>query len=53
MEITTSTAGNPLTAREKAKLRKVLRRVDLLLFTACAIVSLDSVAFAAQAGALG
>ena len=38
-------------AREKAKLRKVLRRFDLVLFTACAIVGLDSVAFAAQAGA--
>ena len=40
-----------LVAREKAKLRKVLRRFDLILFTACAIVGLDSVAFAAQAGA--
>jgi amino acid transporter len=40
-----------LVAREKAKLRKVLRRADLVLFTACAIVGLDSVAFAAQAGA--
>ncbi len=38
-------------AQEKAKLRKVLRRFDLVLFTACAIVGLDSVAFAAQAGA--
>ena len=38
-------------ALEKAKLRKVLRRFDLVLFTACAIVGLDSVAFAAQAGA--
>jgi glutamate:GABA antiporter len=40
-----------LVRREKAKLRKVLRRIDLVLFTACAIVGLDSVAFAAQAGA--
>src|SRR5580700_6958698 len=40
-----------LVAQEKAKLRKVLRRWDLVLFTACAIVGLDSVAFAAQAGA--
>jgi amino acid transporter len=40
-----------LVAREKAKLRKVLRRFDLILFTACAIVGLESVAFAAQAGA--
>jgi glutamate:GABA antiporter len=40
-----------LVAQEKAKLRKVLRRADLVLFTACAIVGLDSVAFAAQAGA--
>lgn len=40
-----------LAVREKAKLRKVLRRFDLVLFTACAIVGLDSVAAAAQAGA--
>ncbi len=40
-----------LVAQEKAKLRKVLRRFDLVLFTACAIVGLDSVAFAAEAGA--
>lgn len=40
-----------LVTQEKAKLRKVLRRFDLVLFTACAIVSLDTVAFAAQAGA--
>jgi amino acid transporter len=40
-----------LVAQEKAKLRKVLGRFDLVLFTACAIVGLDSVAFAAQAGA--
>jgi len=40
-----------LVAQEKAKLRKVLGRGDLVLFTACAIVGLDSVAFAAQAGA--
>jgi amino acid transporter len=44
------TAG-VLVAQEKAKLRKVLRRSDLVLFTACAIVGLDSVAFAAEAGA--
>jgi len=40
-----------LVAQEKSKLRKVLRRFDLVLFTACAIVGLDSVAAAAQAGA--
>jgi glutamate:GABA antiporter len=40
-----------LVVQEKAKLRKVLRRFDLVLFTACAIVGLDSVAVAAQAGA--
>lgn len=40
-----------MAAREKAKLRKVLRRFDLVLFTACAIVGLDSVAAAAEAGA--
>jgi hypothetical protein len=30
--------------REKAKLRRVLGRFDLVLFTACAIIGLDSVA---------
>jgi amino acid transporter len=40
-----------LVAPEKAKLRKVLSRTDLVLFTACAIVAVDSVAFAAEAGA--
>src|ERR1700730_5303836 len=40
-----------LVAREKATLRRVLGRLDLVLFTACAIVGLDSVAFAAEAGA--
>jgi amino acid transporter len=45
------TADGTLATREKAKLRKVLRRFDLVLFTACAIVGLDSVAAAAQAGA--
>ena len=44
-------AQGALVAAEKAKLRKVLSRFDLVLFTACAIVSLDSVAFAAEAGA--
>jgi hypothetical protein len=44
-------AQGTLVASEKAKLRKVLRRFDLVLFTACAIVGLDSVAFAAEAGA--
>jgi glutamate:GABA antiporter len=47
----TAPAQGVLVAREKAKLRRVLRRSDLVLFTACAIVGLDSVAFAAQAGA--
>lgn len=40
-----------LAIQEKAKLRKVLRRFDLVFFTACAIVGLDSVAFAAESGA--
>ncbi len=40
-----------LAIQEKAKLRRVLGRVDLVLFTACAIVGLDSVAQAAEAGA--
>jgi glutamate:GABA antiporter len=40
-----------LVAREKSKLRKVLGRTDLVLFTACAIMGLDTVAFAAQVGA--
>jgi glutamate:GABA antiporter len=39
-----------LAVQEKAKLRKVLRRFDLVLFTACAIVGLDTVAFAASIG---
>ena len=39
-----------LAVQEKAKLRKVLRRFDLVLFTACAIVGLDTVAFAASVG---
>jgi glutamate:GABA antiporter len=38
-------------AREKAKLRKVLSRFDLVLFTACAILGFDTVAASAQAGA--
>jgi glutamate:GABA antiporter len=38
-------------AREKTKLRKVLGRVDLVLFTACAILGFDTVAASAQAGA--
>ncbi len=37
-------AEGTLAIKEKAKLRKVLRRFDLVLFTACAIVGLDSVA---------
>jgi glutamate:GABA antiporter len=37
--------------REKTKLRKVLGRVDLVLFTACAILGFDTVAASAQAGA--
>ncbi len=45
------TGDGALAAAEKAKLRKVLGRSDLVLFTACAIVGLDSVAAAAQAGA--
>lgn len=44
-------AEGQLVAREKAKRRRVLQRVDLVLFTACPIVGLDSVAFAAEAGA--
>jgi glutamate:GABA antiporter len=37
--------------REKLKLRKVLGRIDLVLFTACAILGFDTVAASAQAGA--
>jgi len=37
-------------AGQKSKLRKVLRRFDLVLFTACAIVGLDSAAAVSQAG---
>jgi amino acid transporter len=46
----TATDGS-LAVQEKAKLRRVLGRFDLVLFTACAIVGLDSVAQAAEAGA--
>jgi amino acid transporter len=45
------TAQGTLAIREKAKLRKVLGRLDLVLFTACAIVGLDSIAQAAEGGA--
>src|SRR5215469_2183909 len=47
----TYTPDGSLAIQEKAKLRRVLGRLDLVLFTACAIVGLDSVAFAAEAGA--
>jgi amino acid transporter len=50
VEVTGSTQGT-LAVKEKAKLRKVLGRLDLVLFTACAIVGLDSIAAAAQGGA--
>jgi hypothetical protein len=49
--MTPGTADNSLTAREKAKLREELRRPNLVLFTACIIVGLDSVAFAAPTSA--
>ncbi len=49
-DFTQPTQGR-LVAQEKSKLRKVLRRFDLVLFTACAIVGLDSVAAVSQAGA--
>jgi glutamate:GABA antiporter len=39
-----------LVVQEKAKLRRVLGRFDLILFGACAIVGLDTVAFAASVG---
>lgn len=51
MASTVSPVPGTLVVQEKAKLRKVLGRFDLVLFTACAIVGLDSVAFAAEAGA--
>jgi glutamate:GABA antiporter len=47
----TYSADGSLAIQEKAKLRRVLGRLDLVLFTACAIVGLDSVAQAAEAGA--
>ncbi len=40
-----------LVAKEKAKLRKSFFRGDLVLFTACAIVALETLAFTASAGA--
>jgi hypothetical protein len=36
---------------EKAKLRKVLSRIDLVLFTVCAILGFDTVAASAEVGA--
>jgi glutamate:GABA antiporter len=42
--------ASALAIEEKAKLRKVLGRWDLILFAACAIVGLDTVAFAASVG---
>ena len=42
--------ASALATEEKAKLRKVLGRWDLILFAACAIVGLDTVAFAASVG---
>jgi glutamate:GABA antiporter len=45
------TVDGTLAVQEKSKLRRVLGRFDLVLFTACAIVGLDSIAQAAQAGA--
>ena len=38
-------------ALEKANLRKVLSRIDLVLFTACAILGFDTVAASAEVGA--
>jgi amino acid transporter len=46
-----SAGDGTLVPTQKAKLRRVLGRFDLVLFTACAIVGLDSVAAAAEAGA--
>jgi amino acid transporter len=51
MAAVVSPVQGTLVVQEKAKLRKVLGRFDLVLFTACAIVGLDSVAYAAEAGA--
>lgn len=44
-------ADGSLAVREKSKLRRVLGRFDLIFFTACAIVGLDSVAAVAAGGA--
>src|ERR1700683_4521092 len=48
---TTGTTQGTLAVKEKAKLRKVLGRLDLGLFTACAIVGLGRLAPPAQGGA--
>jgi predicted PurR-regulated permease PerM len=37
-------------ATEKAKLNKTLRRWDLALFTACAIIGFDSLAYTTSVG---
>src|SRR5712691_745111 len=51
MAVTRSPAhAGTLVLQEKAKLRRVLGRLDLILFGACAIVGLDTVAFAASVG---
>ena len=44
-----STAGS-IVAQEKAKLQKALRRVDLVLFAACAIIAIATPPFTASAG---
>jgi glutamate:GABA antiporter len=36
--------------RETAKLHKTLRRLDLVLFTACAVITIDTLALTASAG---
>jgi glutamate:GABA antiporter len=50
MAVAEAPGAGLLVSQEKAKLKKVLGRLDLTLFTACAIVGLDTVAFAAGVG---
>jgi hypothetical protein len=45
-----SSASGSIVAQEKAKLQKALRRVGLILLTACAIVAIDTLAYTASVG---
>lgn len=50
MTATNASQPGSLTVREKAKLRRVLGRRDLILFTASGIISLETVSFESSIG---